>query len=110
MKQSQLRTEFMVRRRQIPIKQERLSRDEKELIDLLAPFRRGVLVKVRPTARTVYPGLTAEVVRVHTASDSILVRCRFGRDERGRSILRYVPIEDLDTQPDQADVTQQMAG
>lgn len=86
----------MTRKRHIPVPQARLSQNEKERIALLSPFRRGVLVKVRQNAKTVYPGPTAEVVRVLTTAESILVRCRFGRDGRGRSILRYVPIEDLD--------------
>lgn len=75
---------------------QRLSPEEEARIALLAPFRRGVSVRVKANAQKAYPGETAEVVRVGAAANAnILVRCRFGRDLCGRSVLRWVPIEEL---------------
>ena len=75
----------------------RLTPKEEARIALLAPFRRGVSVRVKANAQNTYPGTTAEVVRVGAAAnENILVRCRFGQDHRGRSVLRWVPIEDLE--------------
>ncbi len=72
-----------------------LSGADEARIALLATLRKDAFVSIQPAACPRYPSPVAQVVRVYTAGPGVLVRCRFGCDARGRSILRWVPVEDL---------------
>lgn len=74
---------------------QRLSPEEEARIALLAPFRRGVSVRVKANAQKAYPGETAEVVRVGAAANANIRSVAGLTVTCGRSVLRWVPIEEL---------------